>query len=97
MAHLVFMITSLMIITSTVHSTFHMNIRTCDTKKNPSTFEIYELDCIYRGPCVYMYYEGPNTVHTLTIDRITEEAHVRVQQCNISERSQNNKRNYLFV
>ena len=27
---------------------------------------------------VYMYYEDPNTVHTLTIDRLTEEAHVRV-------------------
>ena len=67
----------LLVLTSTVQSKFIMSSRTCLKQEMPLSHKIYQLYCRYRRPGVYIY-EGPTTVKTLIIDRLTEEAHVVV-------------------
>lgn len=45
------------------------NDKTCVTLESPS-FVAYEMKCVFEGSDVYIY-DGPPSVHTLNIDRLT--------------------------
>ena len=56
---------------------FMINSRTCSGIEDTTTYELYQLDCHYRGPGLYKF-QGHKTVKKLTFDRLTEEAHIRI-------------------
>ena len=49
-----------------------LNVKTCAIRETPS-FIIYEMDCTFEGSDTYTY-EGPSSVHTLTMDRLTVDS-----------------------
>ena len=50
---------------------------TCIAKENPVTYEIDQLDCMFRGMGLYKY-DGPGSVSILTMDRLTDDSFLNV-------------------
>lgn len=69
----------LLLMLNTSATYFLLSPSNCEGVENPSTFEIVELNCNYRGPGIYVFRES-RTIMKVTMDRLTEEAHVRIEE-----------------
>ena len=58
---------------SVIHSINILNEKSCETKEDPFTYVVYEMECVFKGSELYLY-EGPPTVKILVMDRITKDA-----------------------
>lgn len=56
---------------------FMINSGTCSGIEDPTTYVLYPLDCHYQGPGLYKF-QGHKSVKNLTLDSLTEEAHIRI-------------------
>lgn len=68
---------SLMLNTSVAY--LLLNHNTCEGVENPSTFEIVQINCQYKGPGIYVFH-GLKTIKKVTMNRLTEEVHVRIEE-----------------
>ena len=46
--------------------------------ENPITFEVYQLQCYYKGPGLYQL-TGPKSLQVIKMDRLTAQSHLRVE------------------
>jgi len=61
-----------------------LNQRTCEGIEDPSSYNVYKLQCTYRGPGIYSF-EGPSSVKQITMDRLTSESHIRIISSTVTE------------
>lgn len=67
----------LVIMCSVIHCTKILNEKTCETRENPLTFVVYEMECKFEGSQWYKY-EGPSSVYLLSIDRLTIDSLLQI-------------------